>query len=132
MYGVKVPTAKVVHSLLGTLSSKHILNLSDPTMRALTPRVPPARHPAVVSRLEAGLLARQAGVADEVGRHDVRAGFHQGDVVIQLAVRRVAEVLVAVDALDGDHSLWDLGALELMLPQDDAPAAGVLGFTSGR
>ena len=100
--------------------------------RALTPRVAPARDPAVVSRLQAGLLARQAGVADKVGRQDVCAGFHQGDVVVQLAVRGVAEVLVAVDALHGDHSLGDLGAFELVLPQDDPPAGRVLCLTPGR
>ena len=116
--------------LLLVVSPKPVLNGSAPG--ALTPRIAPARDPAVVSRLKAGLLARQAGVADKVGRQDVRAGFHQGDVVVQLAVRGVAEVLVAVDALHRDHSLGDLGAFELVLPQDDPPAGRVLRLTPGR
>ena len=96
---------------------------------ALTPGVSPACDPAVVSRIEAGLLARQAGVADEVGGQDVGGGLHQGDVVVQLAVRGVAEVLVAVDALHGERPLRRLRALQLMLAHNDPPTAGVLRFT---
>lgn len=81
-----------------------------------------------MTRVEAGLLARQAGVADEVGWVDVGGGLHQGDVVVQLAVGRVAEVLVPVDPLHGEDPLCRLRALQLVLPQDDPPAAGILRF----
>ncbi|KAG7222280.1 hypothetical protein INR49_027284 [Caranx melampygus] len=71
-----------------------------------------ARHPAVVPRLQAGLLARQAGVADEVGGEDVCAGLHQGDVVVQFAVSRITEVLMSVDPLHWENPLCRLGALQ--------------------
>lgn len=85
-----------------------------------------------MSRIEAGLLARQAGVADEVWRDDIRGGLHQGDVVVQLAVSRVTEVLVAVDPLHGEDPLCCLWALQLVLPQDDPPAPSILCFTPER
>lgn len=90
----------------------------------------PAGDPAVVSRAQAGLLARQAGVADEVGGVDVRGRLHQRDVVVQLAVGGVAEALVPVDPLHREDPLHRLRALQLVLPQDDPPAPSVLGFTS--
>lgn len=99
---------------------------------ALTPGVPPPRDPAVVSRFEAGLLARQAGVADEVGREDVRRSLHQGDVVVQLAVSWVTEVLMPVNSFHWENPLSRLRALQLVLPQDDPPAPGIFSFTSAR
>lgn len=96
----------------------------------LTTGDPPASDPAVVSWAEAGLLARQAGVADEVGRVDVRRRFHQRDVVVQLAVGGISETLVSVDSLHRENPLHRLGALQLMLPQDDPPAPSILCFTS--
>lgn len=95
----------------------------------LTPGVPPPRDPAVVSRVEAGLLARQAGVADEVWGVDVRCSLHQGDVIVQLAVSGVSEVLVPVDSLHRENPLCCLGPLQLVLPQDDPPAPRILSFT---
>lgn len=97
----------------------------------LTAGDPPAGDPAVVSRAEAGLLARQAGVADEVGRVDVRRCFDQRDVVVQLAVGGVAEALVPVDPLHRENPLHRLGTLQLVLPQDDPPAPSILCFPSG-
>lgn len=84
-----------------------------------------------MSWAEAGLLARQAGVADEVGRVDVRRRFHQRDVVVQLAVGGIPETLVSVDSLHRENPLHRLGTLQLMLPQDDPPAPSILCFTSG-
>lgn len=84
-----------------------------------------------MSRAEAGLLARQAGVADEVGRVDVRRRFHQRDVVVQLTVGGIAEALVSVDSLHRENPLHRLGTLQLMLPQDDPPAPCILCFASG-
>lgn len=98
----------------------------------LTPGVSPACDPAVVSRIEAGLLAWQAGVADEVWRDDICGSLHQGDVVVQLAVSRVTEVLVPVDSLHGENSLCCLWALQLVFPQDDPPAPSILSFTPKR
>lgn len=97
----------------------------------LTAGDPPAGDPAVVSRAEAGLLARQAGVADEVRRVDVCGRFHQRDVVVQLAVGGISETLVPVDSLHRENPLYCLGTLQLMLPQDDPPAPSILCFTSG-
>lgn len=95
-----------------------------------TPCVSPAGDPAVVARLQVDLLARQAGVADEVGWLDFSAGPHQGDVVVQLAVRWVTEVLVPVDALDWEHALCFLRALQLVLTQDDPPTSRILSLPS--
>lgn len=81
---------------------------TPPLFPPLTPGVSPACDPAVVSRVEAGLLARQAGVADEVRRVDVCGSLHQGDVVVQLAVSRVSEVLVSVDPLHREYPLCGL------------------------
>lgn len=44
--------------------------------------VPPAGHPAVVPWFKVDLLARQAGIADEVTGQDVRASFNQSDVIV--------------------------------------------------
>lgn len=85
-----------------------------------------------MSRFEAGLLARQAGVADEVGRGDICAGLHQGDVIVQFAVHGVTEALMAVDSLHRENPLDSLRALQLVLPQDDPPAPSILSFTSRR
>lgn len=95
----------------------------------LTPGVSPACDPAVVSRVEAGLLARQAGEADEVWGIDVYGSLHQGDVIVQLAVSRVSEILVPVDSLHWENPLHRLWALQLVLPQDDPPAPSILSFT---
>lgn len=82
-----------------------------------------------MTRIEAGLLARQAGVADEVGRVDVGGSLHQGDVVVQLAVGRVAEVFMPVDPLHRENPLRRLWALQLVLPQDNPPASCIFSFT---
>lgn len=108
-------------SLVQSLGQRHVLLPS--------PGVAPARHPAVVSRLEADLFARQAGVADEVRGQDVCAGLDQSDVVVQLAVGRVPEALVSVDPLHRENPLRRLRALQLVLPQNDPPAAGVFCFS---
>lgn len=44
--------------------------------------VPPAGHPAVVPWFKVDLLARQAGIADEVSGRDVRASFNQCNVIV--------------------------------------------------
>lgn len=83
-----------------------------------------------MTRAEAALLARQAGVADELGRVDVRRRFHQRDVVVQLAVGGISETLVSVDSPHREDPLGCLGALQLVLPQHDPPAASILCFPS--
>lgn len=123
-------------TILCHIRSISLLNSSrlftPPLFPPLTPGVSPACDPAVVSRVEAGLLARQAGVADEVWRVDVCGSLHQGDVVVQLAVSRVSEVLVSVDPLHRENPLCRLWALQLVLPQDDPPAPSILCFTPER
>lgn len=97
----------------------------------LTPGVTPAGHPAVLSWLEDGFLARQACVADEVGREDVGGGLHQGDVIIQLTVCRVTEVLMPVDTLHREDPLGRFGAPQLVLAQYNPPRVGVLCLPPG-
>lgn len=74
----------------------------------LTAGVSPACDPAVVSWFEAGLLARQAGVADEVGGGNVCASLHQSNIIIQFAVHGIAEVLMTVDPLHRENPLCSL------------------------
>lgn len=94
--------------------------------------VSPASYPAVVSWFEVGLLARQAGVADEVSGLDILGSFDQCDVIIQLTVSRITEVLVSVDPLHRENSLSRLWSLQLVLTQNDTPAVSVLCFSPGQ
>lgn len=58
-------------SLVQRLSQRHVF--------FPTSCVSPAGYPAVVSWFQVGLLARQAGVTDEISGLDIRGGFDQCD-----------------------------------------------------
>lgn len=85
-----------------------------------------------MSWFKVDLLARQAGVADEVSGLNVRGSFDQCDVIVQLTVSRITEVLVSVDPLHGENSLSGLRSLQLVLTQNDTPAVSVLCFSPGQ
>ncbi len=94
--------------------------------------VAPASHPTVVPWFKVDLLARQAGIADEVTGLDVCGSFNQCDVIVQLTVGWITKALMPVDPLHWENTFSGLCSFQLMLTQNNTPVTSILCFSSGQ